>query len=172
MKRQAVFLILIGLIWMGCSTSAQKGYKIEKDSRGNSFAVGAIGEKDLLQVFPKFNANYASYSPDSAAVSFLHSFAKPVQILIVLGTWCPDSQHEVGRFLKAFDEAKNDSISVKMIAVNRSKDAAGGIRKKYGIERVPTFIVYYRKKEMGRIIEHPKTTVEGDLVEILQAIRQ
>ncbi len=170
MRRRSLFLVLIALIWLGCSTSPQKGFKIVKDSRGNSIAVGVIGEKDLLQLFPKFKASYDAYSPDSAAVSFLHVFTKPVQILIVLGTWCPDSQHEVGRFFKAFDEARSDSISVKMIAVNRSKDAKGGIRKKYSIERVPTFIVYYENKEIGRIIEHPKTTAEGDLVAILQAI--
>ena len=171
MRRRSLFLVLIALIWLSCSTSAQKGYKIEKDSRGNSIAVGVIGEKDLLQKFPKFKASYDAYLPDSEAVSFLHTFSKPVQILIILGTWCPDSQHEVGRFFKAFDAARNDSISVKMIAVNRSKGAKGGIREKYTIERVPTFIVYYGGKEIGRIIEHPKTTVEGDLVKILQSIR-
>jgi hypothetical protein len=42
-----------------------------------------------------------------------------------------------------------------------------GIKKEYGITNVPTFIVSYRGMEMGRIIESPKTTLEGDLVELL-----
>ncbi|NOY76982.1 MAG: hypothetical protein GXO76_03830 [Calditrichaeota bacterium] len=170
MRRLSVFLMVVALVWVGCSKSSRKGYEIEKDARGNAFAVGVIGEKDLLQDFSRFKASYDAYSPDSAAVSFLKNFQKPVQIVVVLGTWCPDSQREVGRFLKVWDLAKNTSLSLKMIAVNRSKDAKGGIRKKYAIERVPTFIVYYGNKEIGRIIERPKTTVEGDLVEILQAI--
>jgi len=170
MRRLSLFLVLIVFIWVACSTSPQKGYEIKKDSRGNSIAVGIIGEKDLLQKFPKFETSYDAYSPDSAAVSFLKEFQKPVQVVVVLGTWCPDSQREVGHFLRAWDQAKNNAISLKMIAVNRSKDAKGGIRKKYAIERVPTFIVYYGNKEIGRIIEHPKTTVEGDLAKILQGI--
>ena len=170
MKRYSFFVILIALIWLGCTTFSQKEYQIQKDSRGNSMAVGVIGQKNLLKLFPKFKSNYETYSPDSAEISFLKKFQKPVKVVIVLGTWCPDSQKEVGRFLKALDQAKNSAIALKMIAVNRSKGAKSGIRKKYKIERIPTFIVYYNNKEIGRIIEHPKTTVEADLVAILQAI--
>ena len=58
---------------------------------------------------------------------------------------------------------------VNIIAVNRKKEAPGGEEGRYNIQKVPTIIVQKYGKEIGRIIESPKTGyLERDLVEILK----
>ena len=58
---------------------------------------------------------------------------------------------------------------MEIIAVDGHKKAENGVIDGLDIQSVPTFIVYDKKgKELGRIVEHPKTTLEGDLLAILQ----
>ncbi len=173
MRTKGLILFLVGFLFVvACSTSSQNGYKIKRDKNGRDVAVGVIPAKDLLANFPKFEAQYKAYEPDSQAVDFLSHFTKPVQVLVFLGTWCPDSQREVPRFLKALDLAHNPpSIRVKLIASDRSKKDKENLSVKYKIERVPTFVVLYQGKEIGRIVEQPKDSVEKDFVAILKSIQ-
>ena len=90
-----------------------------------------------------------------------------VKIKIVFGTWCSDSRREVPRFLKILDELKFDQNNLTMICVNRDKEADSTEVKDLDILFVPTFIIYRNNAELGRIIEEPKTTLEGDLKKIL-----
>jgi thiol-disulfide isomerase/thioredoxin len=90
-----------------------------------------------------------------------------VKILVVYGTWCGDSKREMPRFLKIIDAIGFPQDHITLIAVDRTMELPPGIKKEYGITNVPTFIVSYRGMEMGRIIESPKTTLEGDLTDLL-----
>ena len=172
MRSKYLMLLLVGfLFFSACSQSPQKSYKIIQDKNGRDVAVGVIPAKDLLAKFPKFSAEYDRFVPDSQAVRFLAEFKKPVRVLVFLGTWCPDSQREVPRFLKAiFQSGNTQTIQVKLIASDRSKRDKAHLSQKYKIERVPTFVVLYKGKEIGRIVEHPKTSVEKDFVAILRKI--
>jgi len=51
-----------------------------------------------------------------------------------------------------------------MVAVNSSKEAGLIDLVNYSIQKVPTFIIYRRGHEVGRIIETPFTTLENDLL--------
>ena len=55
-----------------------------------------------------------------------------------------------------------------MICVGRDKKAEGTEVDLLDIKYVPTFIVYRNGKEIGRIVESPQTTLEGDLKNILK----
>jgi thiol-disulfide isomerase/thioredoxin len=173
MKSKALPVFLLGILFlMACSNSSKTGYKIIQDKNGRNVAVGIIPAKDLLAKFPEFSAQYAEFVPDSQAIEFLSQFKDSVQVLVFLGTWCPDSQREVPRFLKALDLANNPpSIQLKLIASDRSKTDSQHLSAKYNIERVPTFVVLYQGKEIGRIVEHPKDSVEKDFIEILKSIQ-
>ncbi|MDP3685076.1 MAG: thioredoxin, partial [Ignavibacteria bacterium] len=59
------------------------------------------------------------------------------------------------------------SAKVKLIMVDRKKDAAGIDISPFNIELVPTMIFYNDGLEVGRIIETPKETLEKDLSAIL-----
>ena len=167
--RTWIGLLLVGLLLVGC---ARKKEGIVTDERGEKIALGAITQEQLLKEFPPFKKSYSAYSPDSAAVDSLRNWEQDVKVLIILGTWCPDSRREVGRFLRFLDEAKNPHIQVELIGVDRSKRDARGIAAKCKIERVPTFIVLYGEREVGRIVERPRETLERDFLKILKKISQ
>ena len=46
-----------------------------------------------------------------------------IEVTIVLGTWCSDSQREVPRFFKVLNEAGYNDKRVKVIAVDKNKEA-------------------------------------------------
>jgi thiol-disulfide isomerase/thioredoxin len=95
-----------------------------------------------------------------------------VHMLVFLGTWCGDSKREVPRFLKIVDAAGITTDRVTLLALDRKKTSPEGVEIRYGIERVPTFIFLKKETEIGRIVETPKTTLEGDIVTILAAAIQ
>ncbi len=114
-----------------------------------------------------FNPEYKNYQPQTKFINKLKDKINTVSVVIVFGEWCGDSQEQVPRFFKIADEAKMDSSHLKLIAVNRNKDAVTEDISGYKIERVPTFIVFKGDTESGRIVETPSTTLEEDLWKII-----
>lgn len=93
-----------------------------------------------------------------------------LSIRIVLGTWCPDSRREVPHFMKILQSWGFPSEKVEMIGVDSYKVAPIENYEELGIERVPTFIIYYNNVEAGRIIENPTTSLERDMVKIISEV--
>lgn len=111
---------------------------------------------------------YDEYKPDRNIVKKLEKEIKDmINIKIVMGSWCPDSQREVPRFYKIMDEAGISNENIELLSVNGEKVIPGMDIGAMNIERVPTFIVYDGIKELGRIIETPAETLEKDLLMIL-----
>jgi len=123
-------------------------------------------EKDIYGVY--FKSQYDIYKPASTYIDKLEPKLDDVEITIVLGTWCSDSQREVPRFYKVLNEAGYNDKRVKVIAVDKSKEAIVVDIKDLNIEKVPTFIIYKDDVEMGRIIETPKKSLEKDLWKIVK----
>ncbi len=84
-----------------------------------------------------------------------------------MGTWCGDSKEWVPRFYKVMDQAGFNYRKMKLIAVDRNKKAGDLDISALHIERVPTFIFYKKKKELGRIIEVPYDLIEKDMLKII-----
>jgi thiol-disulfide isomerase/thioredoxin len=91
----------------------------------------------------------------------------------VLGTWCPDSRREVPRFMRILDSLEYPKEQLKIICVDRKKQALNNETDSLNIVYVPTIIFYTKEGvEVGRIIEHPKgETLEEDLEAILLALK-
>ena len=56
---------------------------------------------------------------------------------------------------------------INLIGVDREKQSSVDLSQ-LNIEYVPTFIVFYKGKELGRIIENPRISLEADLLQLLQ----
>ncbi|MAZ93624.1 MAG: thioredoxin family protein [Bacteroidales bacterium] len=115
-----------------------------------------------------FESQYDIYKPTSAYVSKISDKIDEYEITIVMGTWCIDSKREVPHFYKVINEAGYNDKRVKVIAVNKKKEAILVDIDDLNIERVPTMIVYKDNKEVGRIIESPKKSHEQDLWKIIR----
>ncbi len=115
-----------------------------------------------------YTLGYDRYQPDSGLINRLKNTDKgDLTIKIVLGTWCPDSRREVPRFLKIIDLMDFPVDKITFIGVDNEKAAPVGEYDKLNIQRVPTFIFYKNNIEAGRIIEVPLTSLEQDMINIL-----
>lgn len=88
-------------------------------------------------------------------------------VVIVLGTWCSDSQTQVPRFIKILYEVNYIYNDLLIVGLDEEKKVDNFNIEKYNIERVPTFVIYRDNIEIGRIVETPAKTLEEDLLDIL-----
>jgi thiol-disulfide isomerase/thioredoxin len=135
---------------------------------GQPMLVGLGTRKDLQQepYVKWFKNQYDNYKLNKAYLDSLkgHNFS----MVIVMATWCPDSRREVPRMFKILDSLHYTG-KVPIYYLDRHwKAGKYDPVKKYQIHRIPTFIIYVNGKEVGRIIEHPKKSLEIDLYQILK----
>ena len=70
-------------------------------------------------VFGKvFREYYDIYEPDKGVLGQIKSKLDSVSIMIVMGTWCSDSEEQVPKFLKVLDKVRFDGKSLTIICVN------------------------------------------------------
>ncbi len=153
------FIILCALQLFSCSR--QEGKEEVK------ILTGWMTDVQLLQELPEYRSEKNAYQPESDAMHQLKSINDEFEVLIFLGTYCPDCKREVPRFLKINEQVQ---IKYRMFVLNRTSADQSGMREKYQIEFIPTFIVYHRNQEIGRIIERPIVSIENDLLEICSAL--
>lgn len=151
------FLLWLGSLFIAVSVFAQ----IE--------LVGPLTPEAILQKIPEWKPYVDGYSPQLDVISRLQAVPEGVRVEIFLGTWCPDCRQHVSAYLKIMDMVRNPMIQTIYTGVPRDRAARGAYIEGKDIERLPTFIVFLRDQEIGRIIETPSKSVEEDLWEILKA---
>lgn len=114
----------------------------------------------------------SEYQPNLQQIDALSRInSKHLSVKVYLGTWCGDSKREVPKFMKIASQLGWDESQVSIVGLSDLdslyKQSPTHEEKGMSIYRVPTFIVYSRNKEIGRIIEKPVTSLERDLVSIL-----
>jgi thiol-disulfide isomerase/thioredoxin len=168
-----LFAILVFILFAGQVLVAQKVNTIVYDSRLEQEVLAGPCNRQALtegEFGTYFNPEYNGYKPSEKYISNLKGNINSVSVVIVFGEWCGDSQEQVPRFMKIMDEAGMKASNIKLIAVNRDKDAVVEDISRYHIERVPTFIVFKDETESGRIVETPETRLEEDLWKIISKI--
>lgn len=132
--------------------------------------VGYFEFSELQEGFYQdwFTPEYSNYQVDKNTLdSLMLEDLTNIKIIVVIGTWCHDSQRETPRLVKILKYIKFDNTVA--IGVNREKQAEGTEVPDLNIEFVPTIIVYQENKEIGRIIETPKESLENDLFMIIRS---
>ncbi len=119
-----------------------------------------------------YKPGYENYQPTTAILDQLKKLkSEKTTIKIVFGSWCGDSKREVPRMLKTLHEAGFTDKNIELIGVYREPDvykqAPNHEEKDLNVYRVPTFIVYEKGKEIGRINEFPVESLERDLLKIV-----
>ena len=170
MKRTVFSFIILLSLHFGFSQTLNH---IELDKKGNEVLLGEINKSGLINnTFNTwFSKNYKDYLVNKGITKKLKDSLNHYEIKVFLGTWCGDSKKEVPRFYKVLEAAKFPDSQLQIIAVNRTEDAykqsPNDEEKGLNIHRVPTFIFYKDGKEVNRIVEHPKETLERDMLSIV-----
>lgn len=117
-----------------------------------------------------YTKEHDEYAMDADAVAQLKKEKlNSCQIVTFMGTWCEDSHREFPRLMKILEAVNYPIDKLSIIAVNRKKESPSGEEGQYNIQRVPTIIVKKYGREIGRIVESPKSGyLERDLVEIIK----
>jgi thiol-disulfide isomerase/thioredoxin len=162
--------ILTGIILLfAMNAGAQELNKTIEDLNRHKQVMINQCTREGITSFPEFkesyDANYANYKVDSTTLKSLAKVLRGKNITIVLGTWCGDSKYQVPNFLKIMDAVGFDAKKITFIAVDGTKHAENGIIDSMKITNVPTFIFTDKNgTEVGRITEHPKESLEKDMV--------
>jgi len=119
-----------------------------------------------------FEPEFNSFTPNNAAADIVKKHRKQLTFKIVMGFWCEDSHIWVPRFLKIMDSYGISDDQYKIFGVDEDKKAGFEGFMALNIVNVPTFIVYFDKKEMGRIVEQPDGDLENHLLRILKPLSE
>lgn len=119
-----------------------------------------------------YKPNYENYTPTAEIITQLKKLAPSTFTLkIVFGSWCGDSKRELPKMMKVLNAAGFPEKNIQLIGVYDSlevyKQAPKHEEKGLNVFRVPTFIVYQKDKEIGRIVEYPVESLERDLLKIV-----
>lgn len=164
-------LVLLFIITSVTFLFGQETNKVIKDEEsGKPMLVGPCTREAFSDTSFSwwFNSGYKMYHPDSLTVNDIKQNLDGVTVTVILGTWCSDSREQVPNFFKIMDEANYPENKITMICVDRDKKSTSGEADSLKIELVPTFIFYRNSKELGRIEESPKQTLEEDINTILK----
>jgi hypothetical protein len=127
-----------------------------------------IARELILSESPEWQAKYDAFKPDPDLIKEMKpKLGSDLRVDVYLGLWCPDSRNNVPPFIKLLDEL-GAPVNVQYYSVQRKPSSSikyyvDSVR----VERVPTFIFYRGDKEIGRIIENPKTGLLEDMREII-----
>ncbi|MBR9727525.1 thioredoxin family protein [Shewanella intestini] len=164
------FIITPAMANSGCAFEAEEqGFMATcSQEKQEVIITGLVTPAAIEKSFPEqYNKEFTDYSSDSNVIEQLKKIDTPTEIVVIIGTWCPDCHRETPRFIKIMEQVNNPNINVKFIGVDRKKADAEGLAAQYEFTRIPTFIVQQDNKTIGTIIERPTVTLEQDLYNIL-----
>lgn len=161
-----VFILLVGVILPAMLFSQELNRTITDPRLDKEILYGYCDRSGLTKgEFGKlFEEYYQIYKPDQVVINQLKQKKEGIDILIVLGTWCSDSQEQVPKFFKILDKIRFNKKNIQLICVNSDKEAPETDAADYNIQKVPTFIIFKKGREIGRIVETPYTSLEKDLL--------
>ncbi|MCF8366216.1 MAG: thioredoxin family protein [Bacteroidales bacterium] len=159
--------ILLSLFFLSNYVFSQEINKnINDEKSGTQILIGDCDENGLKSdVFKGFyESGYVDYTPLADVIKKLSKQKNGVEITVVMGSWCDDSQVQVPRFYKILDEMGFKKSNVNLICVDTNKNAGDTDISGLDIQRVPTFIFYKKEREIGRIVESPNSSLEKDML--------
>lgn len=131
------------------------------------YAVGDVSEQTLLAGYETFSTSYQEFDIKTEQIAQVITWPENLRIEVFFGTWCHDSQREVPHLLKILQD--NNQVDVVLIALDYQKSEPRGRAKVAKVKYTPTFVVSVDGKEIGRIIERPKTSLVDDISAMLVA---
>jgi thiol-disulfide isomerase/thioredoxin len=156
------YFFLLLLFFFPLAVFAQE----DKSDDKNSLPLGILTRQEILAGRKIFDLHYVEYVPKSDPIQAIHNFPGTAEIKVIFGDWCKDSKKHVPAFIKSMEFADNKNIKITYINLDREKKEPADLITGLNIEKIPTFIVISNGKEIGRIVETPKVSVEQDLSDI------
>ena len=79
-----------------------------------------LSSDELLAQYPAFASEYARYQPSADALAQMQQL-QGLQLVVLYGSWCHDSEREVPRLLKLLQQSNVALSSLQLAPVNQQK---------------------------------------------------
>ena len=129
------------------------------------YPIGNISQSELLARHEVFKRNYDAYQVPAG----IDELPADLEVKILFGTWCHDSEREVPKMLKLLEASGVKQENISLIALDIRKEEPKGRAKALGVKYTPTFIFFTGGRELGRIIERPIDDLTQDVTALLNA---
>ena len=130
----------------------------------NSYVTGDLSIKNLFEMHEDFQDNYKKFQPKNLLDPVLF---RDIDIYVLFGAWCHDSQREVPRLLQILNTLDIPDNQIHLIGLDFTKNEPQDRGRDFKIKKTPTFVFLRNQKEIGRIVEMPEISLEADLLRIL-----
>ena len=129
--------------------------------------VGLITAEQLISNYSGFDNTDDKQNLHQSSIDQLAALKTPYQISVFFGTWCHDSEREVPRLIDIVKATNNDNLQLTLISIDQGKKDPDGKTTQHNIKYTPTIIIEKNGKELGRIVEYPKKSLEEDIVALI-----
>jgi thiol-disulfide isomerase/thioredoxin len=109
------------------------------------------------------------YAPATQAVEDIAARLAGAELWVFLATWCGDCKRELPRLLHVLASAGWPDERLRLVGVDWDKRDPDGLVETWCVERVPTLIIAREGREIGRLVERPRQSLEQDLAALLGA---
>tara|TARA_B100000609_G_C17073636_1_gene360438 strand:- start:170 stop:733 length:564 start_codon:yes stop_codon:yes gene_type:complete len=176
MKSKFFFIVFLSILQISCNsnlTQKKSAYDKEiqipdslkgKDLEGNEILLGEININQLKEFTKDWSNNY---NPNPNLLTKIRPLIKNKDIVLIMGTWCEDSEREIPGFINILESISYDTAKIRIIAVDEDKITPNFIEKDYELINIPTIIFYDNNSEINRIVEFPIKSIEEDILDIL-----
>ena len=163
-----IFLALA--IFTVMHTQAQGTFDKAINDRNELVYTGQFAFTDLQreESFKWMQEGVEAYQPSAEDISYLKSELSNYHLVVFMGTWCEDSHNLIPKLYKVVTEAGYPAQQLTLYGLDREKKGKGTAHEGYKVLFVPTIIVLSDGKEVGRITETVRKSVEADLSAIIK----
>lgn len=155
------------------TATAQGQYEVSTDKQNGSKVLKGIIARQVLEsdtAFKWYASTYKAYTPNADGLSALKQYKDSLHIIAFMGTWCEDSHFIIPRFYALMDAAAFPAERISLLGADRDKKTLGNLAESLNVKNVPTLIVMWNGKEIGRVIEYGKYGMfDKELSDIINA---
>lgn len=177
-----IILLLVFSLAMGCNQPTKKENNesqtqekvviptslLGKDWEGNEILVGKVSYAQMVQYTEAwFNKENDFYRINEERLEKIKPLLKDKRVVLIMGTWCEDSQREVPGMMKILNQAGFNTTEMEIISIDEDKRTKEGLEKAYNLAYIPALIFFEGEKEINRIVEFPINSLEQDMLDIL-----
>lgn len=172
-------LTFLLLVLISCKNSVPK--KTPQQPLNVESIIGEEGETVLIGFVNRGNLNFPEFKawfkpeyenikiPEGWSANYL-PLAENLEFKLFLGTWCGDTQRELGGMFKLLDLLGISEDRIEMYSISEYKDSPLGYEKEFDILNIPTLIFIEDGDELNRIVEFSVESLIEDFSKILKKL--
>ncbi|MDQ3073207.1 MAG: thioredoxin family protein [Bacteroidota bacterium] len=161
----AALLFALPAFFSACSYSTASDTEMLSKETNGSKGFTRAGLDDTIE-YPWFKPAYDAYEPNSVQIEELKKIKNDISVIAFGGEWCSDTREYLPLFYKVMEQAEVPAGKIRLVEVDTNKESADKSSKKYKIMRVPTFVLFYKGKEIGRVTDKLEEDLETDILAV------